>query len=105
MREVDNDHCVAARQPLVRYRGKDEQRCRQLDSLHDEVADKVDEVIESFKAVSSRTEIDEGKRQSQWRLTRKHRVDVGQKLPARWLFAALCSLGLGLLALGWIQLH
>ncbi len=103
--DVDNDHCVTARQvqPQVRYRAKDEQRCRQLDSLHNEVAGKVDAVIESFKTKPAKSEMTgEGmcltKRQSSTR-----RIVVGRGSSFSWFFAVLCCAGVGLLVQGWLR--
>lgn len=88
--------------PLVHYRKKDDQRVQQINELHDAVADKVDDVMASFKETPSKTQLYEEEILRKIK-SRSRKIPVEKTGIPRffWVLCVLFFLSLILMVLGW----
>lgn len=89
--------------PLTHYRRTDAVRKQHVDSMQDEVFEKVSAVIDSFREKPAKGERSHDPERV-IRKIRRHSVDVSVRSPMNWLFLALICSGFMLMIAGWIRL-
>ncbi|SFN22853.1 hypothetical protein SAMN05660284_00928 [Formivibrio citricus] len=87
---------------MTRYKRTDEARKRHIDTMQDEVLEKVSAVIESFREKPAKGERSHDPERV-IRKIRRHSIDISSRSPMNWLFFALIGAGFLLMLAGWIR--
>lgn len=88
--------------PITRYKRTDEARKRHMDTMQDEVFEKVSAVIESFREKPAKGERSHDPERV-IRKIKRHSVDISSRSPMNWLFFVLIGAGFLLMLAGWVR--